>query len=80
MATMPLRIVAISDTHGLHAGLAVPEGDILIHAGDLTMNGDEDDVIAFNDFLEPCRIRTRLSLPVTMTSALSVTPNTAPGC
>ena len=48
---MPLRIVAISDTHGLHADLAVPAGDILIHAGDLTMNGDEDDVIAFNAFL-----------------------------
>ena len=48
---MPLRIVAISDTHGLHAGLAVPDGDILIHAGDLTMNGDEDDVIAFDAFL-----------------------------
>jgi calcineurin-like phosphoesterase family protein len=51
MTAAPLRIVVISDTHGLHAGLAVPDGDILIHAGDLTANGDEDDVIAVNDFL-----------------------------
>jgi predicted phosphohydrolase len=51
MVSTPLRIIAISDTHGLHDGLAVPEGDILIHAGDLTMNGDEADVIAFNAFL-----------------------------
>ena len=51
MESAPIRIVAISDTHGLHDGLAVPDGDILVHAGDLTPNGDEDDVVAFNDFL-----------------------------
>jgi calcineurin-like phosphoesterase family protein len=51
MTSAPLHIVAISDTHGLHDGLVVPDGDILIHAGDLTMNGDEDDVIAANEFL-----------------------------
>ncbi len=44
-------IVAISDTHGLHASLDIPEGDVLIHAGDLTRLGSLDDVIAFNDFL-----------------------------
>ena len=32
-----LRLVCLSDTHGLHRQLAVPEGDILIHAGDLTV-------------------------------------------
>jgi len=33
------RIVALADTHGLHESLVVPEGDILIHAGDLTRLG-----------------------------------------
>lgn len=29
-----LRIVAISDTHGYHKNLVIPDGDVLIHAGD----------------------------------------------
>jgi hypothetical protein len=28
-----MRIVVISDTHGLHLQVAVPPGDVLIHAG-----------------------------------------------
>lgn len=34
-----LRIVCLSDTHGLHAQIQVPDGDILVHAGDLTKRG-----------------------------------------
>jgi Icc-related predicted phosphoesterase len=34
-----MRLVLISDTHGLHDKVKVPEGDILIHAGDLTNVG-----------------------------------------
>lgn len=34
-----LRIVAISDTHGLHNQISLPDGDILIHAGDFTNRG-----------------------------------------
>lgn len=35
-----MRIVAMSDTHGLHDGLKVPEGDVLIHAGDFMNSGN----------------------------------------
>ena len=31
-----MRIVCIADTHELHRELAVPPGDLLIHAGDIT--------------------------------------------
>lgn len=34
-----MRIVALSDTHGLHEKVYVPEGDILIHAGDFMNYG-----------------------------------------
>lgn len=34
-----MRIVCISDTHGQEAGLNLPDGDMLIHAGDLTLSG-----------------------------------------
>lgn len=31
-----MRLVCISDTHGLHDQVQVPDGDVLIHAGDCT--------------------------------------------
>ena len=33
------RIVLISDTHGYHGSVKIPEGDVLIHAGDFSMRG-----------------------------------------
>ncbi|CAE8603157.1 unnamed protein product, partial [Polarella glacialis] len=36
-ASAPLRIVAMSDTHGFHRSMKVPAGDILVHCGDVTM-------------------------------------------
>ncbi len=41
------RIVCLSDTHGLHDALAVPDGDVLIHAGDVSMRGREAEVQEF---------------------------------
>ncbi len=57
---MPLRLVVISDTHGLHDHLEIPEGDILIHAGDLTRRGDLREVQAFDAFLARLEHRHKL--------------------
>jgi Icc-related predicted phosphoesterase len=48
-----MRIVCISDTHALHNEMehSIPEGDILIHAGDCTNVGDLPDLIDFKRFL-----------------------------
>jgi Icc-related predicted phosphoesterase len=47
-----IRIVCVSDTHGQHAKLSVPDGDMLIHAGDFMAFGDTPkEVIAFNQWL-----------------------------
>ena len=46
-----LRIVCISDTHGMHRMLLVPPGDVLIHAGDITMRGEEDKIKDFDAWL-----------------------------
>lgn len=43
-----MRLVCLSDTHGLHARVAVPAGDVLVHAGDMTEHGTEAQV---RDFL-----------------------------
>jgi hypothetical protein len=34
---LSIQLTLISDTHELHRELVVPNGDILIHAGDFTM-------------------------------------------
>ncbi len=41
------RIVCISDTHDRLDEVAVPDGDILVHAGDFCRRGDEKEVRAF---------------------------------
>jgi predicted phosphohydrolase len=46
-----IRIIAISDTHSLHRGISVPDGDILIHAGDATMMGRTNEIVEFNRWL-----------------------------
>lgn len=46
-----MKIVVISDTHGRHRDLTIPPGDVLIHAGDLTMHGEMAMVQDFNTFL-----------------------------
>lgn len=51
MSLTSVRIVALSDTHSRHQGLRVPDGDILIHAGDATMMGTVPEVAAFNQWL-----------------------------
>lgn len=47
----PVRLVCLSDTHDLHSSLEVPDGDILIHAGDFTSRGRVPEVEAFGRFL-----------------------------
>lgn len=47
------RFVCISDTHNRTDKMehVIPDGDILIHAGDFTGFGSRDQVIHFNNFL-----------------------------
>jgi predicted phosphohydrolase len=46
-----VRIVCVSDTHANHHKTLVPDGDVLLHAGDLTRHGDLADVDEFNRWL-----------------------------
>lgn len=51
-----MKIVCISDTHSLHKQITVPEGDVLVHAGDLTSMGTRNEtelaIAWLND--QPC--------------------------
>lgn len=46
-----MRLVLISDTHRRHARLALPEGDLLIHAGDFTGSGSAQEIADFDAWL-----------------------------
>ncbi len=46
------RIVFISDTHNHHNEIKLPEGDILVHAGDFSGRGLPEEVGPFFDWLE----------------------------
>ena len=49
-----MRIIQISDTHGKHHLLKnLPEGEVIVHCGDFTEDGTEDEVLEFlNWFIE----------------------------
>lgn len=46
-----MRIVALSDTHGFHRSVKVPDGDVLVHAGDITMDGEIEVIADFARWL-----------------------------
>jgi len=45
------RFVLVSDTHNMLDQIILPEGDILLHAGDATMTGDIPEIKMFNHHL-----------------------------
>lgn len=56
-----LRFVVISDTHNrIDSGFVLPEGDILIHCGDLTMKGGTDEIHSFISCLTNWRFRHKI--------------------
>ncbi|HEX7333425.1 MAG TPA: metallophosphatase domain-containing protein [Pyrinomonadaceae bacterium] len=47
-----MKIVCISDTHTFESQITVPDGDVLIHAGDATITGTPQEVAAFGKWLD----------------------------
>lgn len=47
-----MKILHLSDTHGCHHRLRnLPEADVLVHSGDFTMNGSEQEALDFLNWL-----------------------------
>jgi predicted phosphodiesterase len=42
-----MKIIALSDTHGRHFGLNVPDGDVVVHCGDFCSHGNIADANSF---------------------------------
>ena len=48
---LTMKIICLSDTHCLHEKIKVPEGDLLIHAGDFCGRGTIQELASFNAWL-----------------------------
>ena len=48
---MTIRIVVVSDTHGFHRRLDIPDGDVFIHCGDITVEGEMNVAADFADWV-----------------------------
>lgn len=46
-----MRLVLMSDTHGRH-NFNVPDGDVLLHAGDFCMKGDYWEALSFSKWMD----------------------------
>lgn len=55
-----MKIVAISDTHGLHDRLELPPGDMILHAGDLSKRGEEREIVSFLDWFQSLDYRYKI--------------------
>ena len=49
---MKIKFVCIADTHNMHDEIDIPDGDVLLVAGDFTMKGRPREIRKFNLFLE----------------------------
>jgi predicted phosphodiesterase len=45
-----MRIVAISDTHTMERNFQIPDGDVLVHCGDFTYKGRQEEITDFLDW------------------------------
>ena len=58
-----VRFVVISDTHNLHQHLQIPDGDVIIHAGDFTNKGSLREVDAFANWFLGLPHRYKILVP-----------------
>jgi len=55
-----MKFVAISDTHGQHKSLPLPEADVIIHAGDISSRGREQEVVDFLSWFKDLHFKYKI--------------------
>lgn len=58
-----LKIDCISDTHNQHNQLTLPGGDVLIHAGDMTLNGTSKEIFNFLEWYDNQKYNHLILIP-----------------
>lgn len=58
-----MKLVLISDTHDLHDEINIPDGDVLIHAGDMTSYGTVNQLVDVNNWLKSLPHKHKILIP-----------------
>ena len=58
-----MRLVCLADTHNLHHHLPIPDGDVLIHAGDCTDGGSKQESKAFLEWFSLQKHKHKILVP-----------------
>jgi predicted phosphodiesterase len=71
------RLVVMSDTHGQHRAIAVPEGDVLVHCGDFCTHGKEREAQAFARWFQSLPHRHKVVIAGNHDRCLELDPSLA---
>lgn len=58
-----MKVIALSDTHMQHEKLVVPEGDVIIHAGDMLNYGNVEELVWFSKWWNKLDFKYKLIVP-----------------
>lgn len=72
-----MKIVCISDTHNQLDKVKIPDGDILIHAGDFTIDGNFKEIAKFNHDLKQLPHKYKVVIPGNHDLMFEDSPQTA---
>lgn len=68
-----MNILHLSDTHGAHRSLgSLPEADVIVHSGDIAMNGSSSEVLDFMRWFSALPYAHKISWRGTTTHACMV--------
>ena len=69
-----MKLVCISDTHGTHARLNMPAGDVLIHAGDFSTHGTFKELENFGAWMRAQPYKHKILVAGNHDMSLAATP------
>jgi Icc-related predicted phosphoesterase len=72
-----MKIICISDTHGKHRQIQLPEGDLLLHTGDFMHHSNVAALLDFNDWLADQPFKHKVIIAGNHDRILEERPNTA---
>lgn len=58
-----MKLVFISDTHGQHKKFQIPEGDFIIHCGDVSTRGLESEILEFAEWFSSLPHKYKIMIP-----------------
>ena len=75
---MRLRLVLLSDTHGLHREIGIPDGDVPIHSGDFCSEGEAVEANSFGKFFRSLPHRHKVAIAGSHDRCLEADPGLGP--